>query len=155
MPTEESFDDDPDATSDPTIQTSGSGLTKMATFRFDLGRVTKPWLWLLKSARRAGWNGRLAGSRTGLRTYAQQNSLYQAFLNGTGAPAFPPNGPSRHLIRNVKRRGRWAQAIDTQDVGTLIRIARRKGVHLHTPYSNEPWHVEATGYFRQPRGWNP
>lgn len=144
-----------DAVDDGVLTFAVAATSTPKTYRFGAGRVTKPWLWLLKGARRAGWRGTLAGPRTGLRTYAQQASLYRAYLNGTGAPAFPPNGPSRHLLRNVKRLGRWAQAIDTQDVYTLIRYASRKGIRLHLPYSNEPWHVEARSYFRQPVGWNP
>lgn len=124
-------------------------------YRFDQGRVGRAWLWLLRSARHRGWTGRLAGPRTGLRTYAQQASLWRAYQNGTGAPAFPPWGPSRHLIRNVKPRGTWYQAVDTQDVSRLVRIARGLGVSLHVPYSREPWHVEARRSFGAPRGWRP
>jgi hypothetical protein len=131
------------------------GASSFRRYRFDLGRVTRPWLWLLRSARKAGWKGRLAGSMTGLRTYNQQAYLWNLYQSGRGAPAFPPWGPSRHLIRNVQRLGRWAQAVDTQDVSRLVRIARRKGVRLRVPYSNEPWHVEAVRRFHAPSGWNP
>jgi hypothetical protein len=124
-------------------------------YRFDQGKVGRAWLWLLRAARNRGWSGHLAGPRTGLRTYAQQNQLWRAYQNGTGAPAFPPWGPSRHLIRNVKRRGTWYQACDTQDVPRLITIARRLGVSLHRPYGHEPWHVEARRPFGAPRGWRP
>lgn len=124
-------------------------------YRFDQGRVTRPWLWLLRRARSRGWDGSLYGPRTGLRTYRQQLALWNAYQNGVGAPAFPPWGPSRHLIRNVRRHGKWYQAVDTNDVGELIAIARNLGVSLHTPYGNEPWHVEARRPFTAPRGWNP
>lgn len=124
-------------------------------YRFDLGRVGRSWLWLLRGARRRGWGGTLYGPRTGLRTYAQQASLWNAYQQGRGAPAFPPWGPSRHLVRNVQRRGTWYQAVDTNDVGGLIRAGRRMGVSLHTPYSREPWHVEARRSFGPPRGWRP
>jgi hypothetical protein len=134
---------------------SSSYAVTMRKFRFDRGKVTRPWLWLLRTARREGWSGHLAGTRTGLRTYQQQLELWNAFQNGTGAPAFPPWGPSRHLIRNVQARGRWYMAIDTQDVPRLIQIARRHGVRLHRPYSNEPWHVEAVQKFHAPAGWTP
>jgi len=132
-----------------------SGDLYVRKFRFDNGYVTRPWLWLLRMARRRGWTGHLLGSSSGLRTYAQQNALWQAYQNGTGNPAFPPWGPSRHLIRNVRSHGLWYQAIDTQDVTRLRRIARNHGVHLRVPYSNEPWHVEARYRFHAPSGWSP
>jgi hypothetical protein len=132
-----------------------SELDNFTIFRYDLGRVSRPWLWLLRTARRHGWTGRLLGTRTGLRTYQEQLQLWNAYQNGTGSPAFPPWGPSRHLIRNVREHGRWYQAIDTQDVSRLIQIARNHGVRLHRPYSNEPWHVEAVEKFTAPSGWNP
>ena len=72
-----------------------------------------------------------------------------------GIPAFPPWGPSRHLVRNVRRVGTWYQAVDTSDVPRLISIARGMNVSLHTPYGNEPWHVEARRSFGPPRGWRP
>ncbi len=137
------------------IITASEGLSSLRRYRFDLGSVDRAWLWLLRTARRAGWSGHLAGSRTGLRTYAQQAALYQLFLEGRGAPAFPPWGPSRHMIHNVMRLGTWAQAVDTQDVGTLISIARRHGIHLHTPYASEPWHVESTTHFSAPASFVP
>lgn len=129
--------------------------TTFRRYRYDLGRVGRSWLWLLRNARRRGWGGSLYGPRTGLRTYAQQASLWNAYQNGTGAPAFPPWGPSRHLVRNVRRVGTWYQAVDTSDVPGLIRIGRNLGVSLHTPYGNEPWHVEARRSFGPPRGWRP
>jgi hypothetical protein len=129
--------------------------TTFRRYRFDLGRVGRSWLWLLRGARSRGWDGSLYGPRTGLRTYAQQASLWNAYQNGTGAPAFPPWGPSRHLVRNVRRVGTWYQAVDTSDVSGLIRIGRNMGVSLHTPYGNEPWHVEARRSFGPPRGWRP
>lgn len=126
-----------------------------ARYRFDAGVVSRSWHWLLRSARNRGWRGTLYGPRTGLRTYAQQAALWNAYQSGRGAPAFPPWGPSRHLIRNVGRVGRWYQAVDTNDVGTLIRIARGLGVSLHVPYAGEPWHVEARRRFSPPRGYRP
>lgn len=126
-----------------------------ARYRFDAGMVSRSWHWLLRSARNRGWRGTLYGPRTGLRTYAQQAALWNAYQSGRGAPAFPPWGPSRHLIRNVGRVGRWYQAVDTNDVGTLIRVARGLGVSLHVPYAGEPWHVEARRRFSPPRGYRP
>lgn len=131
------------------------GASGMHRYRFDFGSVTRSWHWLLRNARRRGWRGSLYGHSTGLRTYAQQAALWNAYQNGTGNPAFPPWGPSRHLIRNVTRVGRWYQAVDTSYVPDLIRIARGLGVSLHTPYSGEPWHVEATRAFSPPRGYRP
>ncbi len=131
------------------------GSSGLRRYRFDFGSVTRPWLWLLRAARRRGWRGSLYGERTGLRTYQQQLQLWNDYQAGRGAPAFPPWGPSRHLIRNVARVGRWYQAVDTSYVPDLIRIARGLGVSLHLPYSGEPWHVEATRSFSAPRGWNP
>lgn len=143
------------ALDDDDLGVIGQQATTFRRYRFDLGRVGRSWLWLLRGARRRGWGGTLYGPRTGLRTYAQQASLWNAYQNGTGAPAFPPWGPSRHLVRNVARRGTWYQAVDTNDVRGLISAARRMNVSLHTPYGNEPWHVEARRSFGPPRGWRP
>ncbi len=137
------------------LAVTGEHQTSFRRYRFDLGRVGRSWLWMLRGARRRGWTGSLYGSRTGLRTYAQQASLWNLYQSGRGAPAFPPWGPSRHLVRNVQRRGTWYQAVDTNDVPRLIRVARNMGVSLHTPYGNEPWHVEARRSFGPPRGWRP
>jgi hypothetical protein len=73
------------------------------------------------------------------------------FRAGVGNPAFPPNGPSRHLIRNMKARGHWSMAVDVSEPQQLIRIASKLGVALHTPYPNEPWHVEAKRPFTVPK----
>lgn len=140
---------------DPSVAGATEAVTNFRRYRYDLGSVGRSWLYLLRSARSRGWRGTLYGPRTGLRTYAQQASLWNAYQNGTGAPAFPPTGPSRHLIRNVRRVATWYQAVDTNDVPNLIRIARNMGVSLHTPYASEPWHVEASRSFGPPRGWRP
>jgi hypothetical protein len=137
------------------VEAATAALTTFRRYRFDLGYVGRSWLWLLRGARRRGWSGSLYGPRTGLRTYAQQAALWNAYQNGTGSPAFPPWGPSRHLIRNVRRVGTWYQAVDTSDVSGLISRGRNMGVSLGTPYSREPWHVEARHSFGPPRGWRP
>ena len=77
------------------------------------------------------------------------------FRAGVGAPAFPPNGPSRHLIRNVKKKGGWYQAVDVSNPEELIAIAGRMGVKLHRPYPHEPWHVEAAKPFYAPKSFKP
>lgn len=116
-------------------------------YRFDQAVVSGEWLALLLWARReGGWNGGVNGKRGGLRTYAQQASLFALFKAGLGSPAFPPSGPSRHLIRNVRGRG-WKQAVDVTDPEGLIGAAAKRGVVLHRPYSGEPWHIEATKPF--------
>jgi hypothetical protein len=154
----ETLDDDAPVeleTADPGTGVSSAALRNFRRYRFDLGYVGRSWLWLLRGARHRGWGGTLYGPRTGLRTYAQQAALWNAFQNGTGSPAFPPWGPSRHLIRNVRPVGTWYQAVDTSDVSTLISRGRSMGASLHTPYSAEPWHVEARHSFGPPRGWRP
>jgi len=154
----ESADDAPSseaASAGPEVGAATGALTSFRRYRFDLGRVGRSWLWLLRGARNRGWRGSLYGPRTGLRTYAQQASLWNAYQNGTGAPAFPPWGPSRHLIRNVRKVGTWYQAVDTSDVSGLVSRARNMGVSLHVPYSGESWHVESRRAFGPPRGWNP
>lgn len=143
------------ATGNPDVAGVTAALTSFRRYRFDLGYVGRSWLWMLRGARSRGWGGSLYGPRTGLRTYAQQASLWNAYQNGTGAPAFPPWGPSRHLIRNVKNVGTWYQAVDTSDVSGLISRARNMGVSLHRPYSGESWHVEARRAFGPPSGWRP
>lgn len=117
-------------------------------YRFDNGaKVNGLWYVLLKRARRHGWNGKLTGPRSGARTYAMQLSLWLLYKAGRGAPAFPPNGPSRHLRRNIGRGKRWKQAVDVSDAPGLIKAAAELGVKLHRPYPHEPWHVEAVKPF--------
>lgn len=143
------------ATGDADVGGATGALTSFRRYRYDLGYVGRSWLWLLRGARNRGWGGSLYGPRTGLRTYAQQAALWNAYQNGTGNPAFPPWGPSRHLIRNVKKVGTWYQAVDTSDISGLISRARNMGVSLHVPYSGESWHVEARRAFGPPSGWRP
>ena len=123
---------------------------------FDSAQVTFEWLWLLTEARKHGWKGTLGGPATGLRTYEQQKRLFSLFMTGRGAPAFSPDGPSRHMIRNVKRRGGWSQAVDATDPVGLIAAASKLGVRLHRPYlPREPWHVEAATKFKAPKTFIP
>ncbi len=105
--------------------------------------MTRPWAELLHQARQKGWRGSLNGSISGLRTHRDQKELYQRFLEGTGAPAFHPGGPSRHMIKNVRSVGQWAQAVDVSRPEELIAKAKSLGVDLHQPYADEPWHIEA------------
>lgn len=116
--------------------------------RFDKARVTKEWYVLLTKVRERGWRGRLDGRRKGLRTYAMQAALWALFQAGLGPPAFPPNGPSRHMIRNVRKVGGWYMAVDTTHAADLVAHASHLGVRLHRPYGGEPWHVEAKASFR-------
>ncbi|HXH97814.1 MAG TPA: peptidoglycan-binding domain-containing protein [Gaiellaceae bacterium] len=111
--------------------------------RFDQASVAEPWHELLFNCRGAGWGGGVNGRRGGARTYAMQLALWQLWRQGRGAPAFAPNGPSRHLRRNIDRLGGWAQAVDVTRPEDLIRLARGFGADLHQPYPTEPWHVEA------------
>lgn len=106
-------------------------------------RLTRAWAELIHRAHELGWKGSLKGSVSGLRTYSEQRELYLAFLRGEGAPAFHPSGPSRHMIKNVRRNGQWYAAVDVTRPEELIRIARRAGVDLVQPYADEPWHIEA------------
>jgi len=116
--------------------------------RFDDSTVAELWFELLTACRHAGWRGGVNGRRGGSRTYAMQFALYQLWRSGRGAPAFAPNGPSRHMRRNIGRIGPWAQAVDVTFPEDLIRIARTFGVELHQPYlPREPWHVEARQVF--------
>lgn len=119
--------------------------------RFDAGKVTQPWLWLLSAAREDGWTGTLAFA-AGLRTAFHQLWIYGRFRAHRGAPAFLPWEPSRHLVANVRRLGDWSLAIDTQDVDTLIDFAARRGIELHRPHDFEPWHVQAVRPFVAPPG---
>lgn len=119
-------------------------------YRFDEAKINGLWYVLLKKARRKGWDGHINGPRGGARTYAQQASLWAAYLAGRGNPAFPPWGPSRHLRRNISTGKRWKLAVDVSDPQGLIRAAAKLGVRLHTPYPHEPWHVEAVEPFSFP-----
>lgn len=110
--------------------------------------TTRSWHLLLRRAKQEGWKGHLNGPISSVRTRSDQKYLYEAFLAGWGAPAFHPDGPSRHLARNIRWRGQWAQAVDVSRAEELIVVAREKlGVFLHQPYSDEPWHIEARSPF--------
>jgi hypothetical protein len=117
--------------------------------RFDHhSRVTGLWYRLLTDARAAGWQGHVKGPRSALRNHDQQRELWLLYKHGQGAPAFRPRGPSRHLTRNVRQIGPWAQAVDVTHPRQLIRIAGRWGVELVRPHMPlETWHVEAAGPF--------
>jgi hypothetical protein len=130
-------------------------MARMKRYKFGQASVNRTWYWLLHGARRRGWQGYINGPRGGLRTYLQQAQLYALYRSGRGAPAFPPNGPSRHLIRNVKKKGQWSMAVDVTGAEQLIRIAENMGVRLHRPYPHEPWHVEAVKPFRCPKNYRP
>lgn len=127
----------------------------MKRYSFGQAKVNRSWYWLLMGARRRGWVGSINGPRGGLRTYLQQAQLYALYRSGRGAPAFPPNGPSRHLIRNVKKMGQWSAAVDVSDPVGLINAAAKMGVRLHRPYPHEPWHIEAAKPFSAPKGYRP
>jgi len=115
--------------------------------RWGPAKVTREFAWVLDSARRRGWQGSLNGPRAGARTYAMQAALYALYRAGRGAPAFPPNGPSRHLRGNLTQGRGWMQAVDVSDPQGLLRHAP---VVLRVPFPYEPWHVEAAGHFRVP-----
>lgn len=107
-------------------------------YLFDRKRVSPEWFWFLSLARSSGWKGHL---RSGVRTYSEQSRLYDKFVAGTGAPAFPPDGPSRHMRENT--RASWQHAVDVSHSGSLLRLARSSRVRLKRPYPSEPWHLEA------------
>lgn len=118
-------------------------------YRFNQAKVNGLWYVLLRRCQKKGWKGTVNGTRGGARTYAMQAYLFMLFKTGRGAPAFAPNGPSRHLRRNIGRGKRWKQAVDVSDPQGLIKAAARLNppVRLHTPYPHEPWHVEAVEPF--------
>ena len=110
---------------------------------FDGARIDGLWGLLLIRARWSGWDGRVKGPVSGIRTYSEQQALHNCYLAGKCAPAFDPAGPSRHLLANVRAAGAWSQAVDVTRARQLVRVAASLGVALHQPYATEPWHVEA------------
>lgn len=120
-------------------------LTK--AYKFGPGKVRGSWWLLLTRARKHGWKGNLTGPRSGGRTYVMQAGLYALYRAGIGAPAFPPGGPSRHMLRNIRGRKHWKQAVDVSDPQGLIRAAKKAGVELHQPYASESWHIESKRRF--------
>ena len=117
-------------------------------YQFDEAVVRGSWSMLLTACRMTGkWNGELWGRLTGLRRYMQQLKLWLLYKAGRGAPAFPPWGPGRHLVKNCRGENHWRMACDPSDAKGLIRAAAELGVKLHTPYSYESWHVEAVKKF--------
>ncbi len=120
-------------------------------YRFDGALVSRPWLWLLSQARASGWPGHVKGPASGLRTYAQQDALFHLYLAGKGAPAFDPDGPSRHMITNLGPGRWWMQAADITAPERFIAAAARLHVAIVRPYlPREPWHVEAARAFGPP-----
>lgn len=127
----------PAASSAPLVSLKSNGL-----YLFDRKRVSPEWFWFLSLARSSGWRGHL---RSGVRTYSEQSRLYDKFRAGTGAPAFPPDGPSRHMRENNRKP--WQHAVDVSYSSDLLRVARASRVHLKRPYASEPWHLEAARDF--------
>lgn len=124
----------------------GANMDKRGWWLLNGERASSPWLTLLLRARAMGWHGEL---NSGIRTRSEQAHLYHLFIRGEGAPAFKPDGPSRHLERNVINNGAWYQAVDVTDPDGLIKAAGKLGVELHQPYyDTEPWHVEASKPFK-------
>lgn len=122
--------------------TPSFALSSSALYAFDGKRVSSKWFWLLSSMRQAGWRGRL---HSGVRSYEEQRRLHEKFLAGLGAPAFDPDGPSRHLLRNARLP--FQHAVDISASTQFMRLARRAGIYLSRPYADEPWHLEAGSDF--------
>jgi hypothetical protein len=117
---------------------------------------------VLLDARAHGWSGTLTSAdRTSefcdaCGDKSSQEELYQAYLNGTGAPANPP-GTGSHEYRNGGNGGTpayaslfpvgaklpaWALGLDVGDGGGLVVVLNRLGYKAHRPYMpREPWHV--------------
>lgn len=138
-------------------QTPGISLQESRQVRFPSEEwrgtpVTPAWKMLLERSRKAGWRGKTNGPLSGVRRHGQQKYLYDLWIRGRGAPAFPPSGPSRHLLRNIRRWGQWSQAVDVSRPRELVRAARSLGVELYAPYDPEPWHIEARYAFSLPAG---
>lgn len=112
--------------------------------------LTPAWTELLLRARKNGWQGKTNGTLSGLRTGKGQKRLWKCFRAGRCPPAFHPQGPSRHIVRNVRRWGQWSQAVDVSRPGQLVSVARELGVPLRQPYLDEPWHVEALAVWTLP-----
>jgi hypothetical protein len=115
-------------------------------YEFDGHKVPAEWLSLLQAARQSGWKGSL---HSGIRSWAQQNRLYNKFLAGKGPAAFAPDGPSMHMLKNLHGH-KWAAAVDVGHAGWLVRWAADRKIVLHQPYNNEPWHLEAAKAFQLP-----
>lgn len=109
----------------------------------EAGKLTRSWAALIFAAQMNGWSGSLNGPISGVRTYGEQKDLHKKFVLGLGPPAFHPDGPSKHILKNINREGQWSQAVDVSRPGELIRVARTLGVDLYRPYDDEPWHIEA------------
>lgn len=136
------------ATMTPSAMTANIDVADKAMVRFDSARVSYAWASLLAAARYRGmWDGKVNGPLSGVRTYAEQAKLWHEFLAGRGAPAFAPDGPSRHMKANYAPLGPWAHAVDVSRPRQLIAAAKRLGVNLWQPYAGEPWHVEAAEHF--------
>ena len=115
-------------------------------YEFDGYKVPAEWLSLLQAARQSGWKGSL---HSGIRSWAQQNRLYNKFLAGKGPAAFAPDGPSMHMLKNLHGH-KWAAAVDVGHAGWLVRWAADRNIVLRQPYDNEPWHLEAAKAFQLP-----
>lgn len=99
-------------------------------------RATRETAAVLDYARKKGWKGKSDGPVSGLRTYAEQKALWDAYQNGTGSPAFPPDGPSLHMVSNLPKNR--LHAVDMSDAARFCEITGWR-----RPYNPpEFWHVE-------------
>jgi hypothetical protein len=112
------------------------------------GTLTRSWSALIFAAQMSGWQGSLNGDISGVRTYKEQKELHRDFLRGVSPAAFHPDGPSRHILKNINKKGQWSQAVDVSRPRELIRVAADFGVELYQPYKDEPWHIEARKPFK-------
>lgn len=111
-------------------------------------------------ARQHGWVGRLnSGDRRDIPRVARilhrfglhtQAELYQMYLNGTGAPANPPN-KGTHMRLGDGTLGApseplpaYEQGIDSSDATNLRNILRSGGFTVQQTYGNEEWHTNWT-----------
>lgn len=127
----------------PAVAVSSDAPDRHGLYSFDGKAVSQEWRWLLTLSRQAGWRGKL---NSGVRSWKQQNRLHQKFVAGEGPPAFPADGPSKHMQRNAPEG--WQHAVDVTNSKRLMQIASDSGVELTRPYPSEPWHLEA----KQPFG---
>jgi hypothetical protein len=85
-----------------------------------------------------------------------QAELYQAFLNGTGAPANPPGQGSHEYVNGGTpayqtkfpygaKLPSWALGLDISDPEGFLAACKRTGYVFHRAYlPREPWHVNAS-----------
>lgn len=112
---------------------------------------------VLLDARANGWDGVVnSADRTQAHCddcsdKSSQAELYQAYLNGTGAPANPPGTGTHEYVDDGTAYGNrgaslapWQLGLDVSYGDQLLSVLAKLGYKARRPYGHEPWHFNFT-----------